>query len=137
MSVHHGAATIERGACCTDIRHTDLGCQRAEKLASEPLLCPLTTEVRVTDVRAERAALDRGRPVVLIIPPAVEQADAVWELVSPAIPALVVCLEHTIAAEWAARAPASLRVHAVTSLGRSVPLLKESPVDVLAGTAED
>ena len=28
---HHGAATIERGARCTDIRHTDLGCQRAEK----------------------------------------------------------------------------------------------------------
>jgi len=91
----------------------------------------------VTDVRAARAALDRGRPVVLITPPAVEQADAVWELVSPAIPALVVCLEHTIAAEWAARAPASLRVHAVTSLGRSIPLLKERPVDVLAGTAED
>ena len=91
----------------------------------------------MTDVRAARAALDRGRPVVLITPPAVEQADAVWELVSPAIPALVVCLEPTIAAEWAARAPVSLRVHAVTSLGRSIPLLKETPVDVLAGTAED
>ena len=28
---HHGAAAIERGARCADIRHTDLGCQRAEK----------------------------------------------------------------------------------------------------------
>src|SRR5436189_2019610 len=109
----------------------------APKLASEPLLRPLTTEVRVTDVSAARAALDRGRPVVLVIPPAVEQADAVWELVPPAIPALVVCLDHTTAAEWAARAPVSLRVHAVTSLGRAVPLLKETPVDVVAGAPQD
>jgi len=91
----------------------------------------------VTDVSAARAALDRGRPVVLVMPPAVEQADAVWELVPPAIPALVVCLDHTIAAEWAARAPAALRVHAVTSLGRAAALLKESPVDVLAGAPDD
>ena len=91
----------------------------------------------MTDVSAARAALDRGRPVVLVIPPAVEQADAIWELVPPAIPALVVCLDHTTAAEWAARAPVSLRVHAVTSLGRAVPLLKETPVDVVAGAPQD
>ena len=91
----------------------------------------------MTDVSAARAALDRGRPVVPVMPPAVEQADAVWEFVSPAIPALVLCLDHTIAAEWAARAPAGLRVHAVTSLGRAAALLKESPVDVLAGAPDD
>ena len=91
----------------------------------------------MTDVSAARAALDRGRPVVLVMPPAVEQADAVWELVSPAIPALVLCLDHTVAAEWAARAPAGLRVHAVTSLGRAAALLKESPIDVLAGAPDD
>ncbi len=91
----------------------------------------------MTDVSAARAALERGRPVVLVIPPAVEQADAVWELALPAIPALVVCQDHTIAAEWAARAPASLRVHAVTSLGRAIPLLKEGPVDLVAGAPLD
>src|SRR5881392_3223595 len=49
---------------------------------------PLTTEDRVTLDEA-KAALQRGRHLVLVLPPDVEQAAAVWELVSA--PAVIVC----------------------------------------------
>jgi DbpA RNA binding domain len=83
--------------------------------------------------------VERSRHVVLVTPPAVEQAAAVWELVSAGTPALFVCLDHTVAADWAdlASRPPGLRVHAVTSLGRTAALLKLSPPDVLAGAPED
>jgi len=47
-----------------------------------------------------KAALQRGRHLVLVVPPDVEQAAAVWELVSA--PVVIVCGDHGSAAEWAA-----------------------------------
>jgi hypothetical protein len=94
----------------------------------------LTTEDRVTLDEAT-AALRRGRHVVLVLPPAVEQAAVVWELVSP--PAVIVCGDHGSAAEWAAAAPAGVRVHAVTGLSRATHILKERSVPLLAGAVQD
>src|SRR5437667_7241607 len=51
-------------------------------LPSLPTDRPLTTEDRVTEADA-KAALERGRPVVLVRPPAVEQARDLWELLGP------------------------------------------------------
>lgn len=90
-----------------------------------------------------RAALERGRPVVLVTPPAPEQAGAVWELVGttpgvgvgPAV--LIACCDAVSAAEWAAVAPAGLRVHAVSGLARSARILKEHPPEVLVGAVAD
>src|SRR3989441_12697637 len=48
---------------------------------------PSTTEDRVT-VADAKAALDRGRPVVLVRPPAVEQAAELWGLITPETPGL-------------------------------------------------
>ncbi len=93
-----------------------------------------------------KAALERGRPVVLVRPPAVEQAGELWELVTPPAPGhgpgvgplvLLVCADEVAAAEWPAVAPAGLRVHAITGLARTSRILKERPVDVLAGAAKD
>jgi DbpA-like RNA binding protein len=103
---------------------------------------PLTTEDRVT-VADAKAALERGRPVVLVRPPAVEQAADLWGLISPATPGhgpgvglsvLIICADDASAAEWAAAAPAGWRVHAVSGLARTTRLLKDRPVDVLAGS---
>jgi len=97
----------------------------------------------VTTVAEARAALERGRPVVLVTPPAPEQAGALWEVVdtpgpragvSP--PVLIVCADEVSAAEWAAAAPAGLRVHVVTGLRRSERCLRDLRIDVLAGTVE-
>jgi hypothetical protein len=107
----------------------------------------LTTEDRVTLTDA-RAALARGRPVVLVQPPAVERAAELWELLGEVTPrhgpgvgpaVLIICADHAAAAEWAtaAPAPAPLRVHAVTGLTRSTRIIKERPVDVVAGAALD
>jgi len=90
-----------------------------------------------------RAALERGRPVVLVTPPAPEQAGAVWELVGttpgvgvgPAV--LIACCDAVSAAEWAAVAPAGRRVHAVSGLARSARILKEHPPEVLVGAVAD
>ncbi len=90
-----------------------------------------------------RAALERGRPVMVVAPPAPEQAGAVWELLSPgprpgANPStLVVCADAASAAQWAAVAPAGLRVHAVTGLTRSTRVVRESACEVLAGGIAD
>src|SRR6059058_2235047 len=73
---------------------------------------PLTTEDRVT-VADAKAALERGRPVVLVRPPAVEQAAELWALITPETPglgpgvglrALIICADDASAAEWAAAA---------------------------------
>ncbi|MGH7549000.1 MAG: hypothetical protein ACREMM_12620, partial [Gemmatimonadales bacterium] len=72
-----------------------------------------------------KVALERGRHVVLVTPPAVEQAGELWELlllglpgegraVSP--PVLIICADDASAAEWAAAAPTPVRVHALTGL---------------------
>src|SRR5205814_10217750 len=104
------------------------------KLPCSAYVRPLTTEDRVTLDEA-KAALQRGRHLVLVLPPDVEQAAAVWELVSA--PAVIVCADHGSAAEWAAAAPAGMRVHAVTGLSRATHILKERAVPLLAGAVQD
>ncbi|HEX4601957.1 MAG TPA: DbpA RNA binding domain-containing protein [Gemmatimonadales bacterium] len=92
-----------------------------------------------------QAALERGRSVVLVRPPAAEQALELWDLIATATPVLrpgvgcraVILCDAAAALEWAAAAPAALRFHAVTGLARSARLLKESAVDVLAATVTD
>ena len=93
-----------------------------------------------------KAALERGRPVVLVRPPAVEQARDLWELLGPLTPGhgakvgprvLVVCADDASAADWVAAAPDDRSIHAVTGLGRTARVLKERPVDMLAGAAKD
>ena len=93
-----------------------------------------------------KAALERGRPVVLVRPPAVEQAQDVWELLGPPTPGrgpgvgprvLVLCADDASAADWVAAAPGDRSIHAVTGLGRSGRVLKERPVDILAGAVKD
>jgi DbpA-like RNA binding protein len=112
----------------------------------------LTIEDGVTLDEA-RAALERGRHVVLVTPPEPEQAGAVWELVGPAgaarggstpghgpgvgLPVLIVCLDDVCAVEWASAAPPDRRVHTVTSLSRAARLLKEGAAAVLAGALPD
>ncbi|HEY6210038.1 MAG TPA: hypothetical protein VIW28_13325, partial [Gemmatimonadales bacterium] len=94
-----------------------------------------------------KAALARGRHVVLVIPPAPEQAGELWELLAPpppdaesgvAAPAvLIICSDDVSAAQWAAAAPSSLRVHAVTGLTRTGRLLKSGSISHLAGAVKD
>ena len=103
----------------------------------------------MTGVNDGQAALERGRAVMLVTPPAVEQAGALWELlasetpgrdpgVSPPEPAtVIVCSDSAAAEEWADAAPQVLRLHPVTALGRTTRLLAAGAVDVLAGTPED
>jgi hypothetical protein len=88
----------------------------------------------VTQTDAQ-AALERGRPVVLVCPPAPERAGEAWALLGPR--GLIVCADDASAAEWAAAAPAGVHVHAVTGLARSARLLKEGRVPILAGGAKD
>jgi hypothetical protein len=107
----------------------------------------LTIEVRVTGSSEARAALERGGRVVLVTPPAPEQAEIVWELLGPAAPpgrgpgvhprALVLTADRATALDWAAAAPADRPVHPVTGLDRTARLLKEGAVDVLAGSVHD
>jgi hypothetical protein len=75
------------------------------------------------------------RHVVLVIPPAVERAGKAWELMDPR--AVIVCADHEQAVLWANAAPAELRAHAVTGLGRTAALLKEGRVGVLTGSPAD
>jgi hypothetical protein len=105
----------------------------------------LTIEDRVTAADA-KAALERGRPVVLVTPPAVEQVGNLWELMGPATPGhgpgvsphvLILCADPDTAAEWAAAAPAEMRAHAVTGLARSAQILAQRFVHVLAGEVND
>lgn len=95
------------------------------------------------DESAAQAALERGRALMLVTPPAVEHAGAVWELLAPSDQeargpgAIILCADSGVAEEWADAAPASLRVHAVTGLGRTTRLLEEGAIGVLAGSPED
>ncbi|MGH7615430.1 MAG: hypothetical protein ACREMW_15475, partial [Gemmatimonadales bacterium] len=80
----------------------------------------------MTGVSEAQAALERGRAVLVVTPPAVEHAEAVWEVIAPQpVGVVVVCDDHAAAEEWADAAPAGSRAHPVTSLGRSARLLKE------------
>lgn len=107
----------------------------------------------MTGLSEARAALERGRRVVLVTPPAPEQASIVWELVEPApgeltpepgaaepagSPATVIlCADRATAVDWAAAAPPDHGVHPVTGLDRADRLLREGAVDVLSGSLED
>ncbi|HVH69372.1 MAG TPA: DbpA RNA binding domain-containing protein [Gemmatimonadales bacterium] len=93
-----------------------------------------------------RAALERGRPVVLIRPPAARQAQDLWQLLGPlsaergagAGPlALVICGDDAVAAEWASVAPSEARAHAVTGLAHTARVVKDRSVGLLAGAAKD
>jgi DbpA-like RNA binding protein len=75
------------------------------------------------------------RPVVLVIPPAIERAEQVWEYVGAHT--IIVCGDYEQAIQWADAAPPELRAHAVTSLGRTTVLLNEGRVDLLAGATAD
>lgn len=92
--------------------------------------------------QASQAALERGRAVMLVTPPAVEQAGAVWDLLAPLPegrgPAVViVCADSATAEDWADAAPAAFRAHAATGVGRTTRLLEAGTIDVLAGSPED
>ncbi|MGH7537559.1 MAG: hypothetical protein ACREMF_02910, partial [Gemmatimonadales bacterium] len=103
----------------------------------------------MTGASEAQAALQRDRAVLLVTPPAVEQAGVVWEILTvdtagrgpgfirPAPDVMLVCADTAAAEDWADSAPTSLRVHPVTGLGRSARLLKEGAVDVLVGAPED
>jgi len=93
-----------------------------------------------------KAALGRGRPVLLVAPPEPEQAGAAWELVGPLTPGrrpgadppvVVMCADDVAATAWASAPPPHVRVHAVTALGRAARTLTDSGVDVLAGAVQD
>ena len=75
------------------------------------------------------------RHVVLVLPPAIERAERVWELIEGK--AVIVCADYEQAVLWADAAPPELRVHAVTGLGRTASLLKEGRVGILAGAPAD
>lgn len=95
----------------------------------------------MTGVSETQAALERGRAVMLVTPPAVEQAEAVWQLLAPGAHAagpttLIVCADSEVAAAWADAAPTAYRAHAATGLGRTTRLLNSRAVDILAGSPE-
>ncbi len=85
---------------------------------------------------AARAALERGRGVVFVLPPSAARAGAIWELRTEGL-TLVVTSDCDSATEWAAAAPAGLRLHPVTGLDRTIRLLGEGAIDALAGTPDD
>lgn len=85
---------------------------------------------------AARAALERGRGVVFVLPPSAARAGAIWELRTEGL-TLVVTSDSDSATEWAAAAPADLRLHPVTGLDRTIRLLGEGGIDALAGTPDD
>jgi hypothetical protein len=99
----------------------------------------------VTEADA-KAALERGRPVVLVCPPAPERAGTLWELLGPLAPGrgagigpavVIVCADGWAATEWLAAAPAGTAVHAVTGLARSARILQAGAVQILVGAAKD
>ena len=97
----------------------------------------------MTTVAEARAALERGRPVVLVTPPVADQAGALWDLLNApgqrpaANPSLlIVCADEVSATEWVGAAVPDRRVHVVTGLRRSERCLRDLPIDVLAGTVD-
>jgi DbpA-like RNA binding protein len=91
----------------------------------------------VTDTREAKAAVERGRPVLIIAPPSARRAIALWSVLPPAGRTVIVSAGPDAALEWISAAPAGRRVHAVTGLGRSARLLQTPSVDVVAGAAKD
>lgn len=87
---------------------------------------------------AATAVLERGRPVLIVCPPAPECAGALWPLLQGATPVLVITESPSAAAAWSAAVPQPLRFHAVTGLERTARLLTQGGgADVVAGCASD
>ncbi|MGH7528886.1 MAG: hypothetical protein ACREMN_00740, partial [Gemmatimonadales bacterium] len=78
---------------------------------------------------------ERSPHVVLVLPPAVERAGAVWPFVDERT--VLICADHEQAALWAGAAPPDRRAHAVAGLARTAALLKEGRIGLLAGAAAD
>ena len=98
------------------------------------------------DLTPAKAALERGRGVVIVGPPAVEQARVLWDLLpqeraaeAPTPATVIVTGDQGCAVEWAHAAPAGISVHPVTGLDRTIRLLGEGEdrIDILAGTPGD
>src|SRR5256886_13337314 len=81
------------------------------------------------------AGQGRGRRGVVVPPRGGERAAGVGGLGGH--PAVIVCADHGSAAEWAAAAPAGVRVHAVTGLSRATQILRTRAVPLLAGAVQD
>jgi ATP-dependent RNA helicase DeaD len=105
----------------------------------------LTIEDRVTTVDEGRAALERGRHVVIVAPPAPDRARDLWRLLalpaagSPRPSVLIICPDEACAAAWVGAAPTGWRIHAVTGLRHTARLLAQTPTppDALAGSTAD
>ena len=83
------------------------------------------------------AVLERGRPVLIVCPPAPECAGALWPLVQGHAPVLIITESPSAAQPWQLAVPQPLRFHAVTGLDRTARLLASGEVDVLAGSPTD
>jgi len=85
------------------------------------------------------AALERGRPVLIVSPPAPSSLEcaALWPLVAESAPVLIVTDGLAAARAWSRVVPQPLRFQAVTGLDRAARLLSGGAVDVVAGTAAD
>jgi hypothetical protein len=94
----------------------------------------------VTGLAEAPAALERGRPVLFVLPPAPARAEALWPLLpAPAdgsLRAVILTTDTATAVEWASVAPADIRIHPVTSVSRTARLLAAGGIDVLAGTPD-
>lgn len=83
------------------------------------------------------AVLERGRPVLIVSPPAPECAGALWPLAQGHAPVLIITESPSAAQAWVLAVPQPLRFHAVTGLDRTARLLASGKVDVLAGSPTD
>ncbi|HXQ29347.1 MAG TPA: DbpA RNA binding domain-containing protein [Gemmatimonadales bacterium] len=88
-----------------------------------------------------RAALARGRPVIVVMPPDPAQAGVLWSLLG--LPhgdgtqaTIVVCTDASSAAEWIGVVP-GIRAYAVDSVSRALQRLRNRPVDLVSGSADD
>ncbi len=89
-----------------------------------------------------RAALARGRPVVLVTPPDPPQAAVLWSLLGlaggdPSQLTVVVCPDTASAVEWTGVTPPGVRGYVVTSASRAARHLQDRTIDVLTGAADD
>lgn len=94
----------------------------------------------MTGVSEARAALERGRRVVLVAPPAPEHATTLWEVIGApgeGLDTIIVCADRAAALDWANAAPVGVTLHSVTGLERAARLLQSGAVQVLAGSLDD
>jgi len=91
----------------------------------------------VTDTREAKAAVERGRPVLMIAPPSARRATALWSVLPPDGRTVILTAGPDAALEWISAAPPERRVHAVTGLNRSARLLETTSVDIVAGAPKD